>query len=117
MKLLRAVCHNLRPILVTLGINCFFQPIAMFGPSRLAVFHGMLTGTRRKGFLAGRVILDGSPCAAMVFAWPLSGLASVTRGEQKKNKEKRKKKKEKKKKTDAKNISGPWGGVDAPWRS
>ena len=75
LKLLRAVCHNLRPILVTLGINCFLQPIAM---CRLAVFHGTLTGTRRKDYLAGRVILGGSPCTAMAFGWPLSGLAFAT---------------------------------------
>jgi len=80
LTLLRAVCHNLRPIFVTLGINCFLQPITMFGPSRLAVFHGTLTDTQRKDCLAGCVILGCSPFTAMVFAWPLFGLASVTRG-------------------------------------
>ena len=72
---LRGVWSNLKPVAVTSSINYLVQPFAMYGLARLffnVVFADVINDKELEDeYVAGSVILGGSPCTAMVFVWSL----------------------------------------------
>lgn len=82
----RAVLQAVRMpkgILLTCAVNWAVQPFLMFGLATLffkVVFASALTSEEQREFVAGAVVLGGSPCTAMVFVWSalVNGSASYT---------------------------------------
>jgi ACR3 family arsenite transporter len=72
---LKDVWSNKRPVFVTSSINYLVQPFAMYALARLffnVVFSSVINdSTLEDEYVAGAVILGGSPCTAMVFVWSL----------------------------------------------
>lgn len=70
---LRNVRRNLVPLAVTSGINYFIQPFTMYALALLffkVIFRSVIGSRERQDqYVAGSVILGGSPCTAMVFVW------------------------------------------------
>lgn len=70
---LRNVRANLVPLVVTSSINYLVQPFTMYALALLffkVVFAGVIDSRDRQDeYVAGSVILGGSPCTAMVFVW------------------------------------------------
>jgi ACR3 family arsenite transporter len=70
---IRAVRSNLKPLMVTSSINYLVQPFTMYALARLffdVAFKSTIDDDElRKEYLAGAIILGGSPCTAMVFVW------------------------------------------------
>lgn len=72
LKALKALRHNTQPLLITSGINYLVQPFLMYGWAVLffnVVYKNVMGKELRDEFIAGAVILGGSPCTAMVFIW------------------------------------------------
>lgn len=69
---LRGVFRQPKGILLTCAINWLVQPFSMFVIA-LLFFRGFYSGAldidTQKQYVAGAVILGGSPCTAMVFVW------------------------------------------------
>lgn len=66
-------------LLLTTFMNWCIQPFFMYGLAVLffsIVFQGLLDLQEEKQYIAGAVILGGSPCTAMVFVW-----SSLTHGD------------------------------------
>ncbi|KAG7359451.1 arsenic transporter [Nitzschia inconspicua] len=69
---IKKIHTNPRGLLLTTFINWTVQPFVMYGPAVLffqVVFGGLLDSQIQSEFIAGAVILGGSPCTAMVFVW------------------------------------------------
>uniref|UniRef100_A0A914VKH3 Arsenical-resistance protein n=1 Tax=Plectus sambesii TaxID=2011161 RepID=A0A914VKH3_9BILA len=69
---LRQVWRSPRAIFLTTGINYLVQPFVMYGLATLffyVIFRKWLTAFEADQYVAGAVILGGSPCTAMVFVW------------------------------------------------
>lgn len=70
---LRRTRHNLRPLLITTCTNYLIQPFTMYALARFffdIVFRDVIGNSALASeYLAGAVILGGSPCTAMVFVW------------------------------------------------
>eukprot|EP00038_Savillea_parva_P008232 m.175528 g.175528 ORF g.175528 m.175528 type:complete len:443 (-) comp14015_c0_seq1:55-1383(-) len=68
-----AVGRNIKPLLVTCGINYLVQPFTMYALARLffeVVFVNVIDDRDlANDYLRGCIILGGSPCTAMVFVW------------------------------------------------
>ncbi|EDQ91878.1 uncharacterized protein MONBRDRAFT_5977 [Monosiga brevicollis MX1] len=80
---LQRVRYNLKPILVTTGINYLIQPFCMYGLAKLFIdvaFEDVISDQLQEEYVTGAVILGGSPCTAMVFVWSalVSGDAAYT---------------------------------------
>jgi arsenite transporter len=59
-------------LLLTTFVNWAVQPFAMYGLAVLffnVIYQSKLDPVTQKEFIAGAVILGGSPCTAMVFVW------------------------------------------------
>lgn len=73
LKALLSVKKNLKPVLVTSGINYLIQPFTMYGLAMLffkvAFVRVISDPDLQNEYVAGAVILGGSPCTAMVFVW------------------------------------------------
>ena len=72
-----------RSLLITVLCNWAFQPFLMFGLAMLffrVAYSGVLSIDKQKQYVAGSVILGGSPCTAMVFVWStlVNGHAAYT---------------------------------------
>jgi arsenite transporter len=59
-------------LFLTCFVNWAVQPFAMYGLAVLffdIIYNGILDPETQKEYIAGAVILGGSPCTAMVFVW------------------------------------------------
>lgn len=73
----RQVPKEPKGLFLTLFVNWAVQPFSMYGLAVLffnIIYGGILDPDTQKDYIAGAVILGGSPCTAMVFVW--SALAS-----------------------------------------
>jgi ACR3 family arsenite transporter len=71
-RALKNVRKHYKALLLTLFVNWAVQPFAMYGIALLffRVFYGsILSEDAQEQYVAGAVILGGSPCTAMVFVW------------------------------------------------
>jgi len=69
---LRNVHQNPGGLLLTTFINWAVQPFLMYGLARLfftIIYSGIFSDEKQSEYIAGAVILGGSPCTAMVFVW------------------------------------------------
>ena len=69
---IRYVHQNPGGLFLTTFINWAIQPFLMFAFAKLffyVVYDGILTAEKQSEYIAGAVILGGSPCTAMVFVW------------------------------------------------
>ena len=69
---LKDIAKHPRSLLITVICNWAFQPFLMFGLAELffrAAYTDVLSEDKQKQYIAGSVILGGSPCTAMVFVW------------------------------------------------
>ncbi len=69
---LKKIRYNVKPLLVTSGINYLIQPFSMYAISLLffrVVYRSVISPELANQYIAGAVILGGSPCTAMVFVW------------------------------------------------
>jgi len=69
---LKKIKFNLKPLMVTSGINYLIQPFTMYAWSLLffkVVYRSVISPELADQYIAGAVILGGSPCTAMVFVW------------------------------------------------
>jgi ACR3 family arsenite transporter len=75
LKSIKAVRRNLIPVGVTSGINYLVQPFTMYALARLffnVIFSSTINDPKLEDeYVAGSVVLGGSPCTAMVFVWSL----------------------------------------------
>lgn len=80
LNALRRVRINLKPVAITSMINYLVQPFTMYALSLLffkVIFKSVINDSDLENeYLAGAVILGGSPCTAMVFVWSF-----LTRGD------------------------------------
>ena len=80
---LKDVPKNPGGLVLTTLINWAVQPFVMYGLARLffnVIYGGVFSDEKQSEYLAGAVILGGSPCTAMVFVWSglVNGDASYT---------------------------------------
>ncbi|KAG5186384.1 sodium bile acid symporter family-domain-containing protein [Tribonema minus] len=69
---IRYITRHPRSLVVTLFCNWAFQPFLMYGLAKLffgVIYSSVLDETTQAQYIAGSVILGGSPCTAMVFVW------------------------------------------------
>lgn len=75
LKSIKAVRRNLIPVGVTSGINYLVQPFTMYALALLffnVAFSSTINDSELEDeYIAGSVVLGGSPCTAMVFVWSL----------------------------------------------
>jgi ACR3 family arsenite transporter len=80
---IKKVWKSWKGIVLTSSVNYLIQPFVMYGLAVLFfnfVFSSLISDTLQLEYIAGSVILGGSPCTAMVFVWSflLDGDASYT---------------------------------------
>jgi arsenite transporter len=69
---LRQVPSEPKGLFLTCFVNWAVQPFSMYGLAVLFfdyIYDGILDPDTQKDYIAGAVILGGSPCTAMVFVW------------------------------------------------
>ena len=69
---IRYVHENPGGLFLTTFVNWAIQPFLMFAFAKLffnVLYEGILTAEKQSAYIAGAVILGGSPCTAMVFVW------------------------------------------------
>lgn len=69
---LRQVPSEPKGLLLTTFVNWAVQPFVMYGLAVLffdVIYDSVLDADTQKEYIAGAVILGGSPCTAMVFVW------------------------------------------------